>query len=40
MEFEGPTRRLVAYPCSDNNVFNMCAFISADPNQDVGQDEG
>ncbi|KAJ5144546.1 hypothetical protein N7448_001938 [Penicillium atrosanguineum] len=40
MEFEGPTRRLVAYPCSDNNVFNICAFISADPNQEADQDEG
>ncbi|KAJ5681336.1 uncharacterized protein N7477_001276 [Penicillium maclennaniae] len=39
-EFEGPTRRLVAYPCSDNNVVNLSAFISTNPNQEAHRDEG
>ncbi|KAJ6104006.1 hypothetical protein N7523_010326 [Penicillium sp. IBT 18751x] len=40
MEFEGPIRRLVAYPCSDNNVINLSAFITVNTNQEADRDEG
>jgi hypothetical protein len=40
MEFEGPTRRLIAYPCCDNNVLNMCAFVSMDTSRTTDPDLG
>lgn len=40
MEFEGPTCRLIAYPCSENNAFNMSAFISVGPSKSADRNEG
>lgn len=27
IDWSSEDRRLVAYPCSDNQVFNLCAFV-------------
>ncbi|OJJ43185.1 hypothetical protein ASPZODRAFT_136370 [Penicilliopsis zonata CBS 506.65] len=37
IEWEGPDRRLVAYPCSNDQVYNLCAFVDDDGTTE-GQD--
>lgn len=39
IEWASEDRRLVAYPCSDNKVFNLCAFLpSSEVNHDGSRD--
>lgn len=35
IEWAGDSCRLVAYPCSDNKVYNLCAFV---PSNEVNSD--
>lgn len=39
VEWSANDRRLVAYPCSENKVFNLCAFMpSAEAKVDTQED--
>lgn len=41
VEWSAPDRRLVAYPCSDDKIMNMCAFAPSSEFQDpvsIGED--
>jgi salicylate hydroxylase len=40
MEWASGDRRLVAYPCSDNKVFKLCAFLPSGEVNDDAQKDG
>ena len=40
LEFSAKDRRLVAYPCSNNKILNICAFMPSVEAQVDGQTDG
>lgn len=37
IEWAASDRRLVAYPCSDNQIFNLCGFLPTTEAGDLGE---
>jgi hypothetical protein len=40
IEWESGDRRLVAYPCSDSKILNICAFVPLNEVQADDQSDG